>query len=327
MINNVLICSAGRRVSLVKYFMEEAKKNIASSSKVFTTDLFPEMSSACLTSDKGFKVGYFSDADYMEVILKVCQENSIKLIIPTIDTELQLLANSRTEFQKKGIDIIVSDQQFIKICRDKRLMNEFFENRGFKVPKKIDKTNLTFPVFVKPIDGSNSKDLYLIDHPDKLSKYILEQDNFMWMEYLPKEKYEEYTVDLYYNKSSELCCVIPRVRIAVRGGETNKGITRKNQVLIDFIRERLGKIEGARGCLTLQVFKNRKKDDEIYGIEINPRFGGGYPLSYLAGGNYPKFLIDEYISDKQITYFQHWEDKKLLLRYDYEMTVNDFDYQ
>jgi len=325
--SNILISSAGRRVSLVKYFQKELTNKRGNYSKVYTTDLLPEMSSACLVSDKGFKVGRFSDPDYMEVILKICEENDIKMIIPTIDTELQLLANHRIQFQKKGIEIIVSDQTFIKICRDKRLMNEFFENQGFKVPKKINKTNLTFPVFVKPIDGSNSKDLYLIDHPDKLSKYILEQDNFMWMEYLPKDKYEEYTVDLYYNKSSELCCVIPRIRIAVRGGETSKGITRKNQVLIDFINNRLGKIEGARGCLTLQVFKDRKIDDEIYGIEINPRFGGGYPLSYLAGGNYPKLLIDEYIFNKEVEYFQGWEDKKLLLRYDYEMTVNDFEYQ
>lgn len=322
--DNILITSAGRRVSLVKYFMNEVKKTVTPSSKVFTTDLNPLMSSACLTSDYGFKVGYFSDEDFMDTLLSMCLENKVKLVVPTLDPGLLLLAQHKERFREEGVELIVSDTGFIQICRDKRKTNTFFEKNGFKVPKKIDKCNPTFPLFIKPIDGSSSQNLHFIDHPDKLSKYLVAQEDLMWMEYLSKEQYEEYTLDLYYNQSSELCCVVPRVRLAVRGGETNKGITKKNAKLISFIRERLHTIDGAVGCLTLQIFKNRTQEDDIYGIEINPRFGGGFPLSYLAGANYPAWLIKEYLLNEKIDWFDQWEDNLLLLRHDNEMIIHDF---
>jgi len=322
---NILITSAGRRVSLVSYFIKEVKHLFGGHASVFTSDLNPSMSAACTISDGSFKVGYFSDPDYMEHLLTMCLKNKIKLIIPTLDPELRLLAQNREKFLKHGIILVISDDSFIKICRDKRLTNQFFKEKGFLVPKEVDKTKPSFPVFIKPIDGSSSKDLYFIDHKDKISPYLLKQDNLMWMEYLSNKEYDEYTIDLYYNKNSTLCCIVPRIRIATRGGETNKGITQKNKSIIDFVKKKLGQLDGARGCLTLQIFKH-KISDVIYGIEINPRFGGGYPLSYLSGANYPKNIINEYLLDKSVKYSETWDDKKLLLRYDFELTIDEFEY-
>ncbi|MEO1263445.1 MAG: ATP-grasp domain-containing protein [Bacteroidota bacterium] len=322
---NILITSAGRRVSLINYFKQEIKNVIGKNSKIFTTDLIPELSSACITSDNSFKVGKFKDDDYMDKLLKICIENQIKILIPTLDPELALYSNNRDRFKLNGIELLVSDIDFIKKCRDKRKTNSFFEERGIAVPSIIDRKNPSFPIFIKPIDGSSSKNLYFIDEPAKLSKFLIENDNLMWMEYLSKEEFTEYTIDLYYNRQGRLCCVVPRIRIAVRGGEVNKGITHKDPYLISFIREHLGEIEGVRGCITLQIFYG-KKNKSIYGIEINPRFGGGYPLSYLAGANYPKWIIEEYWFEQEIGWFDGWEDKLLLLRYDHELIVHDFNY-
>src|SRR5690606_17307287 len=105
----------------------------------------------------------------------------------------------------------------------------------------------------------------------------------------------EYTVDIYLGKDHNIKCIVPRKRIWVRAGEVNKALTQKN-CIVNFLKERLGKIDGAIGCLTLQVFLN-KQSDKIIGIEINARFGGGYPLSYLAGANFPRWLIQEYFLD------------------------------
>jgi carbamoyl-phosphate synthase large subunit len=322
--NNILITSAGRRVSLVSYFQKEAKRFLGDQAKVFTTDLVPEMSSACLVSDKGFKVGRFTDSDYMDQILSICKDNKIGLIIPTIDTELLLLTKHRAAFQKEGIHIIVSDINFITVCRDKRNMNKFFAAHGFKLPKMVDRNEPTFPLFIKPINGSSSQNIFLIKDKSMLSDFHINNMDLMFMEYLPKERYEEYTIDLYYDNGGNLKCVVPRIRIAVRGGETNKGITCKNK-LISIVKNKLGTIEGARGCLTLQVFLDKESED-IYGIEINPRFGGGYPLSYLAGANYPAWIIQEYLQNETIEWFDDWEDKLLLLRHDQEMIVHDFEY-
>ena len=73
-------------------------------------------------------------------------------------------------------------------------------------------------------------------------------------------------------------------RIEIRAGEINKGYTRKNY-LVQFLKERLAYLPGVIGCICIQLFY-RDSDDDVVGIEINPRFGGGYPLSYYAGANF-----------------------------------------
>ena len=80
----------------------------------------------------------------------------------------------------------------------------------------------------------------------------------------------------------------------VRGGEVSKGLAMLGP-LYDFLSERLKVLKGARGCITLQIFAN-EANNAYYGIEVNPRFGGGYPLSYFAGANYPMWLMQEYLS-------------------------------
>ena len=76
--------------------------------------------------------------------------------------------------------------------------------------------------------------------------------------------------------------------------------------------------------MTSQFFKH-KNNNSIYGIEINPRFGGGFPLSYLAGANFPKWIIQEYLFDLEIEEsFDVWENNLLMIRYDDEILVHGY---
>ena len=140
------------------------------------------------------------------------------------------------------------------------------------------------------------------------------------MEYIGKEQHDEYTIDMYYDRHNTVKCIVPRKRILVRAGEINKGVTCKNNI-VPFLKDKLGIIDGAIGCLTVQVFLNRNSG-KIIAIEINPRFGGGYPLSYRAGANYPLWLINEYYNNQSIEYTENWEDQLLMLRYDDEVIVH-----
>ncbi len=316
---NILITSAGRRVSLVRSFQKELRK-IDKEAMVFAADAKPELSSACQISDKSFAVKRLDHPAYAEDLLRLCIENKIDVVIPTIDTELKLLAEVRETFLKKGVQVVVSDPEFVKICRNKRETNRFFNGLGIETAREIDKQHPDFPLFVKPIDGSSSIDTYKVENERFLSKYHKENTKLMFLEYLDPKEHIEYTVDLYYDRHSELKCVVPRQRIEVRGGEVSKGVTRKN-FLVKYLPEKMNRLEGARGCLTLQVFVNTQSS-KVTGIEINPRFGGGYPLSYLAGANFSKWIIDEYFFNKKIDYFDGWEDNLLMLRYDDEVLVH-----
>jgi carbamoyl-phosphate synthase large subunit len=312
---NILITSAGRRVSLVNSFLKEAKQH---SFSVFCTDMEPELSSACLVADKSFKVSRVSDNNYINELLKICTDNNVKVIIPTIDTELEFLSRKINFFNKYNISVIVSDISFIEKCRNKRLIHNLFDTIGLRRAKEYDSNSFQFPLFIKPFDGSRSQGIHLIKTNKDLSNELLNNKKNMFLEYFSPKIYNEFTVDIYFNKYSKILSVIPRERIAVRDGEVSKACTRKNEI-VTLVREKFGNLSGLRGCITLQVFKHTSKKD-IIGIEVNPRFGGGFPLSYLSGANFPKWIIEEYILDNELeSYFDDWEDNLLMLRYDAEI--------
>lgn len=311
--HNILITSAGKRVALTKYFKETLNR-FYPEAKVFITDMNPEMAPVSYVCDGAFKVPRVTAPEYHAELLKLCDENDVGMIIATIDTELLLLADLKEKFREKGIHVMVSDKAFVTMCRDKRNTGAFFESHGVRVPKEVDKYHPTFPLFAKPYDGSLSTNLHYIKTADELTQEILDDPKLLFMEYIDKRVYKEYTVDMYFGKDNRVKCIVPRERIEIRAGEINKGRAVKNEIL-DFLKEKLGYIEGCVGCICIQLFFHPETKDMV-GIEINPRFGGGYPLSYMAGGNFPELLIREYFLGEKVEYFEDWKDGMLMLRFD-----------
>lgn len=311
--HNIIITSAGQRVALVKDFQETLNRFFPGA-KVYTTDMNPRLAPAAYVSDGCFDVLRVTDPQYIPQLLKLCKDNGIGMIVPTIDTELLVLTENKKQFEDNGIAVSVSALEFIKTCRDKRNTGEFFESHGIRVPRPIDKNNPTFPLFAKPYDGSLSTNLHYIKNAEELTEEILNDPKLLFMEYIDKEVYKEYTVDMYYGRDHKVKCIVPRERIKIRAGEINKGLTEK-EPLTQYLLDRLETIDGCVGCICIQLFLNRGTGD-VVGIEINPRFGGGYPQTYAAGGNYPEYMIREYFMGEKIEYFDGWKDHQLMLRYD-----------
>lgn len=311
--HNILITSAGKRVALVKAF-KETLGAFYPDSKVFTTDMNPGLAPAAFVSDGCISVPRVTSEDYIGILQEICLKYDIGLVVPTIDTELAILSANKSIFESRGIHLCVSDYSFIMLCRDKRNTGSFFESKGIRVPRPIDKRNPIFPMFAKPYDGSLSSNLHYIKSQEDLTAEILEDPKLIFMEYIDKSKYREYTVDMYFGRDNRLKMAVPRERIEIRAGEINKGRTVKH-FLEPYIREHLGYIEGCTGCICGQFFYDTDSGD-VVGIEINPRFGGGYPLSYAAGANYAEFLIREYFLNESISYSDNWTDGMLMLRYD-----------
>lgn len=319
---NILITSAGQRVSLVKAFQTELRK-VFSNAKVWTVDLNPVLAPACHVSDGFEKITRVTDSNYISQLLEICRKYNVGIIIPTIDTELCVLAENKELFLENGIVPIISSFDFVKKCRDKREINKFFIEHGIEIPRNIDKNKPKFPLFIKPYDGSLSKDTFLINSKSDLTDYHYDNPKLMFMEYINPTENDEFTVDAYYNRKSELVCAVPRKRIFVRAGEINKGVTKKNE-LLKLLKEKLHYIRGATGCLTMQFFLNRETGRAV-AIEINPRFGGGYPLSYFANANFPLLIIKEYLLNQTICeYNEDWKNNMLMMRYDAEILVENY---
>lgn len=317
---NILITSAGKRVVLVKTFQKTLQK-MGLDAKVYTVDLKPEMAPAGYVSEECIRVPRCTSDDYMDVLLQICIDKQIGVVIPTIDTELKVLSENRVRFLEQGIQIVISDTAFITTCRDKRLTDSLFHELGIPTPKIMDKDHVTFPLFAKPYDGSLSANTHLVHDQEELTKDILNDPKMLLMEYVNTKEYKEFTVDMYYGQDGQVKGIVPRERIEIRAGEINKGITRKNMI-VGFLKQRMGTLQGVRGCICLQLFY-RLSDHDIKGIEINPRFGGGFPLTYYAKANYAEYIIREYLLGETIDYSEDWLDRTLMLRYDEDLIVYD----
>jgi len=318
MSDNVLVLSAGRRVSLVRAF-QQAVQELNLDSSVMAADIDPDKAAACHVADRSIKLPSCLAKEYIEILLEECLEHNIALVVPTIDTELKVLAESKKAFLEQGVTLVVSDYELVKKCRDKRLTNQLFADIGFATPTCYSLENIKFPCFSKPISGSMSQDIRILENEEELDSWKIDKDEMMFMEVISQDIFDEYTIDIYFNKASVAKCIVPRQRLEVRGGEVSKALT--NKALVPLIKPAMENITGAFGCLTLQVFKH-KTLDSIYGIEINPRFGGGFPLTDLAGARYPQWLIEEVILNKEREYFDGWQDQLMMLRYDGEVIVD-----
>ena len=302
---NVLITSAGRRVSLVRNFQKH--------SKVFCCDMNPALSSACQVSDGYFKVPRVTDKSYLDELMKICKENNIKIVIPTIDTELSILSKAKEKFLKEDIFLAVSSLESCDIFYLKTTTEKFFIKAGVNTPKIIkDLKSAKYPLFAKLDNSSLSVGAMRIETYEEAIKL---KGNYVFQEFIEGI---EYTCDVFFDRDSKIKCIVPRERIEVRCGEVNKARTYKDKQILNEIKKLEPFLKSAYGTLTIQLFKT---NDKIYFIEINPRFGGGYPLSFQAGADFAKMLIDDYLG-KKLEYFEGWRDNLIMLRYDDEVIVD-----
>ncbi len=310
----VLITSAGRRGALVKCFKDTIKEIERCSGKVISVDASP-LAAALYLSDKHYIVPRISDPNYINVLLNICKEEDVKLIIPTIDTELLILSQNKEKFEKNGIRIAISDTKVIEVCSDKLKTFQFFKENNIPTAEtfsysQVDKMGgLQYPLFIKPCKGSASINTHKINNRKELDFFIDYIDNPVVQEFAEGQ---EFTLDVLADLSGKVINVVPRERIEVRAGEINKGRTVRDEKIIEYAKNITEKL-GAIGPITIQCFV---KGDEIKFTEINPRIGGGYPLSFAAGANYPELLIRMVLGEKVMVRLGEFKENLIMLRWE-----------
>lgn len=311
---NILFTSSGRRVALIKKFKEVFEQEKINGN-IITTDL-KETAPTVYFSDKHFIVPRVTEENYLKELLKICQKETISLIIPLIDTELVLLAKNKQIFEEIGVKILVSSKGLNEIANNKVNTYNFFASHNIITPKvysdeEIIRKEYRFPLLIKPHDGSSSKGVTKIRNEKELNFFKDHIPNAMIQEYISGE---EYTVDVMVDFYGNIKTIVPRLRIETRAGEVSKGVTKKDIKIIKAAENVVKALPGPVGCITLQCFK--KENGEITFIEINPRFGGGIPLSIEAGANFPLWTIKmcqgEVFTDKDF----NWRENLTMLRYD-----------
>jgi len=315
---NVLILSVGRRVELIECFKRAAKKlNI--NNKVIAADC-TNTAPALYFADKKCILPRINDKNYIDSIINVCNHEDIALIVPTIDTELLLLSENKEVIeQRTKAKLLLSSSEIIKICRDKILTQEYLEHNLFPVPKMfqpkdIDENNITFPLFIKPRSGSSSVNAFKVNSYDELVIYQKIIEDPIIQEFIEGE---EYTVDVFLNFESEVLSVVPRLRMATRSGEISKGkIVKDSEIILSVLM--LMKALRPIGHITVQLMKT------VHGImyiEINPRFGGGAPMSIKAGADSCEKLY-RLLLGENLQYSDDYNENLVFLRFDNSICIN-----
>ncbi len=318
---NILILSAGRRVELINCF-KNARDRLGIKGNIVAADC-SELAPALYFADLNEIVPRISEGEkYIEAIINICNNLDIALIVPTIDTELRLLSENRERIESETkAKVLVSDESVINVCRDKKNTQKFLEEHGFKVPRMItdeeldNGDDLKFPLFIKPLDGSSSINAFKVNNREELETYRKLIDKPIVQEFMEGT---EYTIDAFLDFDSRLITVVPRQRIATRSGEIAKGVILRDHDLIKDVT-RLMQVLRPIGHITVQCMKTRRG---IEYIEINPRFGGGAPMSIMAGADSCENLY-RLLSGEKLTYNENFRDHLTFLRFDQSIMLNE----
>lgn len=282
----ILFTGVGRRVELLQAFRNAAlvlNKDL----KIYGADM-DGTAPALVYCDYVRRVVAMKDPAYIDNLLEICKEDKIDLIIPTIDTDLLVLSENEERFDLVGTKVMVSAPNKISICRDKNNTYQFFVDCGLKAPMSVNdwkEYRCGFPAFIKPKDGSSSINAFKAKNVEELEMYARQIDNYIVQPFVSGR---EYTIDIFCDWDGNPVTIVPRERLQVRAGEVLKTQIFMDQVMIEESKT-LCKAFKPCGPMTVQLIRDDASIDWF--IEINPRLGGGAPLSMKAGARSAETIL------------------------------------
>jgi carbamoyl-phosphate synthase large subunit len=289
----IFFSSAGRRVELIKCFREDAL-SLGVDLYVIAGDLKPRLSAACQVADESIEFPACMDPRFGSSLVNLCRDKNVSLLVPTIDTELSIIAEKANELRSLGVLPVVSSPEIVGIARSKSLtvnkLSEFHIATPDTLPlialeEAIDR--LGFPLIAKPVGGSNSVGIVKIRGLQDLRNLPNNRENYIIQKMIVGR---EFTVNFLMNYKSEIQSIVPHERLEVRGGEVSKGRTTRLPQLEELIPKLQSALFGGFGPMCFQAILT--PSDEFVIFEINARFGGGYPLTHRAGARFSKWLLE-----------------------------------
>jgi carbamoyl-phosphate synthase large subunit len=275
----VLFTCAGQRVDIVDAFNQAGATTIAA-------DVNP-LAPALYHADRSALVPRIDDPDYLPALRALVDEHEVRLIVPLTDLDQVTLAQARDELNAL---VLLPDAETVERLGDKYLAHVLFEEVGIASPPTWLPNGVpddaAFPLLVKARHGFGSRHIYRAADRAQLGFFL---------GYTPVDSIvqaclagEEFSVDVFSGLDGRCLNAIPRTMIESKGGESIKGMTIRDERLIELARDVAEKLRLV-GPANIQCF--REPDGSHFVTDINPRFGGGFPLPLAAGGRYPELAL------------------------------------
>lgn len=311
---NILLTSVGRRGYLVKYF----KDALGDNGKVYAANS-TKLCSAFAYADYTVITPLIYDRNYIDFLKTYCKNNKIDAIISLFDIDLLMLARHKQEFAEIGVHVVVSSEKIVELCNDKWKTYMFLEREGFYTPRtylnieevlyRIESGMLQYPVVLKPRWGMGSIAVYIAKNEIELKTFYRKVECQIKETYLKYESKsskgqnvliqemingQEYGMDVINDLKGFFQVCVAKQKYAMRSGETDCAKT----VHVKEIEE-CGKIISNHlkhiANLDVDVIYDGKR---IFILDMNARFGGGYPFTHVAGVDLPRAIIAWLNNDK-----------------------------
>ncbi len=314
--DNILFCSVGRRATLLKDF----RKTMQGCGKLVATDLSP-VAPALFFADETYLVPRISDAGYFDRILDICKKSEIKAITTLIDPEIEILSKHRDELLNIGILPLCPAEWTAKLCFDKYEMFKYLHSKGVRtvltynslegLKEGLEKGEISFPVFMKPISGSGSVGIGKVNNWEEAeAKFNDGKFTYIIQELMTGGDCD---ADVYVDCiSHKPVAAFSKKKIESRIGGASKTISFKDQRLFDFIEQVCSVLE-LNGPCDMDFFI---KDGEYYLSEINPRFGGAYLHAYGAGVDFIKLILKNIHGEENTSEIGNYDEDVLMMMYD-----------
>lgn len=309
---SILMHGGAKRVSIARMFLAEARK-MGLELDLYSWELQPVVPIAEVAE---IAVGRRCDDPLLlDDLHKFTLEKGINIMIPFIDPAIGVVAKYRDLYG--GIFAPLGSLESVEGMFDKVVAAEIFEKAVLPIPATYSLENHLFPLIAKPRYGSASQGILVINSEEQLAEIADKADNYLLQEYISRR--EEITVDCYVAADGEIIATVPRLRIAVIGGEVSRTITIDSPEIVELSRQTLAALN-LRGAVTLQFIRDLDSGRVLL-MEINPRLGGGVVCSIHAGANMPGYILQEALGQKPES-CSNWLIDLEISRYQQEVTFH-----
>jgi carbamoyl-phosphate synthase large subunit len=237
--------------------------------------------------------GIHEEENYMDAILKICKDEKIDLLFSFYDYDSFVLSKYLDRIKAVGTFPVISSHEINELCFDKLKTFTFLKSHGFNTPwtlaaneiKNVDAPS--YPAMVKPRFGFGSDTLNIARNKEELIFFLqyYHDKEMIIQEFLEGP---EYSFDILNDFDGNVITAVVKKKIKMRAGETDQGYTIKEVRLLEEAMK-LGSALGHIGPLDVDLFL---KEGCPYILELNPRFGGGYPITHFSGLDFTKLLTE-----------------------------------
>ena len=286
---NLLFSCIGRRGYIAEWFRE----HLAVGDRIIgtsNTDWTPGFH-AC---DAGFLMPDVSSEKYVPALLELCRREKVDAILSFFDLDVDAIARHRSCFIAEGVIPVIPDARVSEIGLDKLATSEFLRKNDIATPETfadlesaraaLEEGRITWPIIVKPRYGYASQNLFVAHDEVQLSGCFHRAPQMLVQQYLSGQ---EHSMDVLSDLEGRVISVIVKRKMLMRAGETDQAVSVQHSAALE-LGQRLGGALGNVGPLDVDFFID---GDSMTILELNPRFGGAYACSHLAGADFPRKIL------------------------------------